>query len=175
MQEGKRCHDPMKSFSRKSETQSTPMTLDEIRDILKLMEEHDLSQFELERDGTKLKLRKGGIIEEAQAAPRALPAQASASAATEALESEAASAESDSIKEIPSPMVGTFYRSPSPESDPFVKVGDQVDEETTICIIEAMKVMNEIKAELKGKIQRILVEDSSPVQYGEPLFVVTPS
>lgn len=153
------------------------MTLDEIREILKLMEEHDLAQFELERDGTKLKLRKGGVIEEAQAALRALPAQATAALAPEAIESAPGSgaSDSDSIKEIPSPMVGTFYRSPSPESDPFVKVGDQVDEETTICIIEAMKVMNEIKAELKGKIQRILVEDSTPVQYGEPLFVVTPS
>ena len=162
----------MKSFKR-NDTQNQ-MTLEEIRDILKLMEEHELSEFQLERDGVKLKLRKGGVVEEAQTAPRALPAppvQETASPDAAA----AAKEESESITEISSPMVGTFYRSPSPDSDSFVKVGDQVDEDTTICIIEAMKVMNEIKAELKGKIQRILVEDATPVQYGEPLFVVTPA
>ena len=161
----------MKSFKR-NDTQEK-MTLEEIRDILKLMEEHELSEFQLERDGVKLKMRKGGVVEEAQDTPRALPApQIHESAASEAA---AQKEESESILEISSPMVGTFYRSPSPETDPFVKVGDQVDEDTTICIIEAMKVMNEIKAELKGKIQRILVEDTTPVQYGEPLFVVTPA
>ena len=72
-------------------------------------------------------------------------------------------------------MVGTFYRAPSPDSDPFVKVGDHVDEETTVCIIEAMKVMNEIKADAKGIIQRIVAEEGKPVQYGEALFIISPA
>jgi acetyl-CoA carboxylase biotin carboxyl carrier protein len=75
--------------------------------------------------------------------------------------------------EIASPMVGTYYRSPSPEAGPYVSVGDEVTEETVVCIIEAMKVMNEIKAELKGKVTKVLVEDGTPVQYGQPLFLVS--
>ncbi len=72
-------------------------------------------------------------------------------------------------------MVGTYYRSPSPESDAFVKVGDHVDEDTTVCIIEAMKVMNEIKADAKGVIQRIVAEEGKPVQYGQALFIISPA
>ena len=76
-------------------------------------------------------------------------------------------------KEIPSPMVGSFYRAPTPEAGPFVNVGDEVTEDTVVCIVEAMKVMNEIKAELKGTITKVLVEDGQPVQYGQPLFLVS--
>ncbi len=154
------------------------MELNEIREIIELMKEHDLSVFHLERDGIKLKLKKGMDLEEiAAAAPKALPEYSVAAPEPPApAESETPSAqESSNNAEINSPMVGTFYRSPSPESDPFVKVGDNVDEETTVCIIEAMKVMNEIKADINGIIERVLVDDSTPVQYGEPLFVVSPA
>ena len=77
--------------------------------------------------------------------------------------------------EIPSPIVGTFYRRPSPDTDNFVQVGEEVSEETVVCIIEAMKVMNEVKAEVKGVIRKILVDDATPVQYGQSLFLVEPS
>ncbi len=76
-------------------------------------------------------------------------------------------------KEIASPMVGTFYRAPTPDAGPYVSVGDEVNEDSVVCIVEAMKVMNEIKAELKGTVTKVLVEDGTPVQYGQPLFLVS--
>lgn len=151
---------------------NTPkMEISEIREIIALMKEHDLSEFELEREGMKLKLKKGMDLEAIQAAtaPRALPQHSSAPAEIAPVPVAAPNTE-----DITSPMVGTFYRSASPESDAFVKVGDVVDPDTTVCIIEAMKVMNEIKADIKGRIERVLADDASPVQYGEPLFVVSP-
>ncbi len=146
---------------------STPATMDlsKIKDIIKLMDDHELSSFELEQDGIKVKLQKGGAQAAAAAAPQiAAPAPPTAPA-------DAVTAED--TQEIASPMVGTFYKSPSPDSDAFVKVGDSVDEGTTVCIIEAMKVMNEIKAEKSGVIQRVLVDDASPVQFGQPLFLIS--
>ena len=83
--------------------------------------------------------------------------------------------EDDGLIEIPSPIVGTFYRKPAPEVEPFVQVGSEVSEETVVCVIEAMKVMNEIKAEVKGVIKKILIDDATPVQYGQTLFLVEPS
>jgi acetyl-CoA carboxylase biotin carboxyl carrier protein len=133
------------------------------------MNENDLSYFLLEQDGVTLKLKKGADLD-------AAPAAAAAVAAPPPAPAEAApAAATDKGKEISSPMVGTFYRAPSPDSDPFVKVGDHVDEETTVCIIEAMKVMNEIKADAKGVIQRIVAEEGKPVQYGEALFIISPA
>ena len=157
----------------KRDDKQPKMEISEIREIIELMKEHDLSEFELERDGIKLKLKKGMDLEEIQEAmaPRALPQHSTAPAA-EAVPTEVIPP--SNTEEITSPMVGTFYRSPSPESDAFVKVGDVVDPDTTVCIIEAMKVMNEIKADVKGRIERILADDTTPVQYGEPLFVVSP-
>jgi acetyl-CoA carboxylase biotin carboxyl carrier protein len=160
--------------NRKSEepasTPSTAMDLSQIKDIIKLMDDHDLSEFELEQEGVKVKLRKGVSAEQAAAA-LAAAAPAPAPAATAAAPADAIVAED--TEEITAPMVGTFYKASSPETDAFVKVGDAVDEETTVCIIEAMKVMNEIKAEKKGVIQRILAEDAKPVQYGQGLFVIS--
>jgi len=149
------------------------LDLAEIREIIELMNEHNLSVFHLERDGMTLELNKGIDLERMEMAPRALPERSGASAAGSPPPVIVPAV--DPTKEITSPMVGTFYRSPSPESDAFVKVGDHVDEETTVCIIEAMKVMNEIKAEIKGTIARIVAEDSTPVQYGETLFRVNPA
>lgn len=135
------------------------------------MEKHDLSHVSVESQGTKIKLNRGANIEAVPAAPAATPAPA-ISAAAPAAETPAAA---PTDPEITAPMVGTFYSSESPEADPFVKVGSKVDEDTVICIIEAMKVMNEIKAETKGTITEVLVDNASPVQFGEPLFRIDPA
>ena len=162
--------------NRKSEEPSEPSTsttmdLSQIKDIIKLMDDHDLSEFELEQEGVKVKLRKGVSAEQAAAAlAAAAPAPAAAPAAASAPADAVAAEDTD---EITAPMVGTFYKASSPESDAFVKVGDAVDEDTTVCIIEAMKVMNEIKAEKKGVIQRVLIDDATPVQFGQGLFVIS--
>jgi acetyl-CoA carboxylase biotin carboxyl carrier protein len=144
------------------------MEIQDIQKVIDLMNENDLSYFLLEQDGVTLKLKKGVEVEAVPAPVAAAPAPAPAA-------EPAPAAITDKGKEISSPMVGTFYRAPSPDSDPFVKVGDHVDEETTVCIIEAMKVMNEIKADAKGIIQRIVAEEGKPVQYGEALFIISPA
>lgn len=155
------------------------MDLNEIRKIMKLMDEHGLSQFQFEKEDFNLKLKKGSDLEELQKLLSSLPTgggQAPALApAAPALASppaadpvEAASAG----EEISSPMVGTFYRKPSPEDPDFINVGDTISEGQTLCIIEAMKVMNEIKAERSGTIIQICVDEGTPVQYGDALFRV---
>ena len=156
---------PVTRRNRKSEEESSPspeIDLTKIKDLIKLMEDHDLTAFELEDSGFKVRLEKGGTPEQviAAAPPVAVEEKAPEKIVTEETE------------EISAPMVGTFYKSPSPDADAFVKVGDAVDEGTVVCIIEAMKVMNQIKAEKSGVIQRILVEDASPVEFGQGLFVI---
>ena len=157
------------------------MDLKEIRQIVALMNDHGLSLFHLEKKDFNIKLKKGTDLESLKevmklvpAAPAAVPAAAApvapapAAAAPAAPEADAGGgAEGDPIN---SPMVGTFYGRPSPESDPYVEVGTKVSEGQILCIIEAMKVMNEIKAERSGEICEICVEDSTPVQYGDDLF-----
>jgi len=149
------------------------MTVDlqEIRKIIKLMNEHELSYFHIEHKDFNLKLKKGpdmdalrGLIGSVPAPAPAAPAPAAAPPAEEA-----APAEADG-EEITSPMVGTFYERPKPEAEPFVSAGDKVKEGQTLCIIEAMKVMNEIKAERSGTITETLVKDGTPVQFGDTLF-----
>lgn len=145
------------------------------------MNEHDLSLFHLERDGVKIKLKKGADLDAvlaslSQSVPSSSPA---ASSVPSPGEPQALPAPVESVTEVPvhtisAPTVGTFYRQSEPESPPFVKVGDRVDEDTVVCIIEAMKVMNEIKAETKGTIQRIHPDDGKPVQFGDPLFEILP-
>ncbi|MDA7862960.1 acetyl-CoA carboxylase biotin carboxyl carrier protein [Akkermansiaceae bacterium] len=156
------------------------MDLAEIRKIVKLMDDHGLSNFQFEKEDFKIKLQKGANLEDlqkafgnlpapAQAAPVAAPAAAPVAAPAAGAPAEAAApvAEGEAIN---SPMVGTFYRKSSPESDNFVSVGDTISEGQTLCIIEAMKVMNEIKAETSGTIIAISAEDSTSVQYGDELF-----
>ncbi len=156
---------PVTRRNRKSEEESSPspeIDLTKIKDLIKLMEDHDLTAFELEDSGFKVRLEKGGTPEQVIAAAPPVAVEEKASEKIVAEETE----------EISAPMVGTFYKSPSPDADAFVKVGDSVDEGTVVCIIEAMKVMNQIKAEKSGVIQRILVEDASPVEFGQGLFVI---
>lgn len=137
------------------------------------MDDHGLSLFQFEKEDFNLKLKKGSDLEDLQRAMAAAPV-AAAPVAPAAPAPAAASADSAPAapagETIDSPMVGTFYRKPSPDADLFVNVGDPVSEGQTICIIEAMKVMNEIKAEKSGTISEICVEDGSPVQFGDTLF-----
>jgi len=153
---------PVTRRNRKSEEEKPPnstIDLDKIKELIKLMEDHELTAFELEDAGFKVRLEKGGSQEQI-IAPIAAPEPAAEKIVAE------------DTQQITSPMVGTFYKSPSPDADAFVKVGDAVDEGTVVCIIEAMKVMNQIKAEKSGVIQRILVDDASPVEFGQGLFVI---
>lgn len=152
------------------------MDLKEIRKIVELMNEHGLTLFDMSKEGFHLKLRKGQDLESLRgllgSLPAAAPAYAPAPAAAPAAGAPAAAAAAPKEEgtAITSPMVGTFYRKPGPDSPAFVSVGDAVSEGQTLCIIEAMKVMNEIKAERSGTITAILVEDGTPVQFGDALF-----
>ena len=159
------------------------MDFKDIKKIVELMDEHGLSQFKLEQDETMLELKKGGdadvsaISQLIAAAPA--PIAAAPAAAPAALPAAAPAADSGGLpagtEEITSPMVGTFYTASAPDADAFIKVGDKVSAETTVCIVEAMKVMNEIQAEISGEILEILVENGTAVQFGEPLFRVKTS
>ena len=158
------------------------INLDEIRELVKLVEEADISSFSLEHEGLSVTIEKEKeqVVVANQAAPQVVapavtqapvpPAQEQAPAQSQQAESEAT--DDANLHQIVSPMVGTFYRAPSPESDPYVKEGDQVSVDTKVCIIEAMKLMNEIEAEVNGTIEKILVENGELVEYGQPLFLV---
>ena len=161
------------------------MDLKEIKTIIELMKRNELALFELEREGFKIKLQRsfaapGGYELSATAVP-ALPAALAAlpsgpAGAASALPASGgavlttAAVAAESLREITSPMVGTFYGAPSPESAAFVRVGQEVNEDTVVCIIEAMKVMNEIKAETRGIVAEIVAENGKPVQFGQALF-----
>jgi acetyl-CoA carboxylase biotin carboxyl carrier protein len=147
-----------------------------IKQVVDLMKRSELSEFEFEEEGFKLRLsRKNGetpqIIQ--APAPVAQPAAPQPAAAAPPVADEAAPPKEEAgISVIKSPMVGTFYRSPAPESPAFTDVGKKVGSESVVCIIEAMKVMNEIQAEMSGTITEVLVENGEAVEYGQPLFKV---
>lgn len=143
------------------------MEFKEIKQIVDLMKRSDLSEFELEEESFRLRICRGG----GQATYIPAPVQNVAPVAAAAPEAPAkAPAAPDESKLVKSPMVGTFYAAPSPDSSPFVKVGDSIGEDSVLCIIEAMKVMNEIKAEKRGTLAEILVENGESVEFGQPLF-----
>ncbi len=151
------------------------MSVDKIRELLDLMAEHDLVELELEEGGDfKVKLKKP--CAQMTAVPAAasmppMPAQPQPAASS----APAAPPEDDpDLIPIKSPIVGTFYRSPSPDADPFVKEGDKVGKDSIVCIVEAMKIMNEVKAEVSGTIEKILIENGEAVEYGAPMFLVRP-
>ncbi|KXS36999.1 MAG: oxaloacetate decarboxylase, alpha subunit [Candidatus Frackibacter sp. T328-2] len=155
------------------------MNLGEIKELLKILNDTDISEINLETDDTKVNIKKGGAIVQ-EAAQVAAPAQNQVQTQAEAKPQQQEVAEAEESKEaeiadgetIDAPMVGTFYRAPAPDADPFVEVGDVIEEGETLCIIEAMKLMNEIEADFKLKIVDILVEDAEPIEYGQPLFLV---
>jgi acetyl-CoA carboxylase biotin carboxyl carrier protein len=149
--------------------------LKDIKAIIDLMKKNDLSVFELEKDGFKLKLQRGANGQPILTAPIALaPTVTSAPTAPSVAEPAPAleKPETGPFRDIVSPMVGTFYRASTPEAPPLVDVGKQVDEDTVVGIIEAMKVMNEIKAETSGVIAEVVAENAKPVQFGQVLFRV---
>ena len=158
------------------------MDIREIKKILELMKENDLSEFEMEDQGFRLavKRRSGPESQVVLAAPLTgvSPAVAAPVAAAPAAGAAPAapSAKDDDGDLVPvkSPIVGTFYRAPAPDAEPFITVGQEVDEDTVVCIVEAMKVMNEIKAEMRGIVRKICVENATPVQFGQPLFKIEP-
>jgi acetyl-CoA carboxylase biotin carboxyl carrier protein len=150
--------------------------LKDIKAIIDLMRKNSISEFELEKEGFKIKLKRG--VNGMGPAPQyedyaggtgvggpAPPMPAAPAAAAVPVSSEL---------EVKSPMIGTFYRAPSPESAPYIEIGSEIGPETVVCIIEAMKVMNEIKAEVKGVVTQVLMENGKPVEFGQPLFKVRP-
>ncbi len=150
-----------------------PKDIKEIKAIIDLMKKHDLSVFEIEKEGFRLKLEKAPSAASPAPAPPAVTVPPKAgSTAPETPPAVPKAIESVALREIVSPMVGTFYRSASPDSAPFVDVGKSVTEDAVVCIIEAMKVMNEIKAETSGIIVEVLAENGKPVQFGQVLFKV---
>jgi acetyl-CoA carboxylase biotin carboxyl carrier protein len=158
--------------------------LKEIRQIVEMMNRHNLSLFHLQREGFSLKLRKGTDLEDilpllrsaspgVAAVPSHLVPGAPAPPQTiEPPEASTAESEANRWEEITSPMVGTLYRAAAPDAEPFVTLGSEVQEGSTVCIIEAMKVMNEIRAEFRGQILEVLAENGEPVEFGQPLFLI---
>ena len=152
------------------------MDLKDIKAIIDLMKKNSITEFEMERQDFKIRLKRGsnGGVHSAAGddnllaypmphAPGALPPQGSLPPPT-----------ASNDLEIKSPMVGTFYRAPSPESANYVEIGSEVNPDVVVCIIEAMKVMNEIKAEVKGVITQVLIDNAKPVEFGQPLFKIRP-
>ena len=152
------------------------MNLDDIRQILDLVREHELAEFEIERDGLKVRIRKAGrevtFVAPAAPMPVAAAPAAAAPAGTAAPASAPEPIDSVDLAMIKSPIVGTFYRAPEPGAPNFVEVGDQVRKGQVLCIIEAMKLMNEIECDTDGEISAVYVENGRAVQFGERLFAV---
>ena len=152
---------------------NTTVDLKEIRKIVELMDQHELSYFHLKEEGVDLKMKKGAdIVQVAQAAMPAAPAAPAATPAAPSADGDTPAAAAPAGNEITAPMVGTFYAASSPDAGPYINVGDTISEGQTICIIEAMKVMNEIKAETSGTVTAIVAKDGEPVQFGDALFRV---
>ncbi|AZR73542.1 acetyl-CoA carboxylase, biotin carboxyl carrier protein [Anoxybacter fermentans] len=156
------------------------MNISEIKELIQLINETEITELELETEKTRLVLRKGGVQVELgqnqtiQVNPNPVPHAVGVLNATKTKEPESEEKPDKKGEPVKAPMVGTFYRAPRPGADPFVKVGDRVEVGQTLCIIEAMKLMNEIEAEFTGKIVDILVEDGQPVEYGQTLFIIDP-
>ena len=156
------------------------MDLKDIKSIIDLMRKNGLSEFELERQDFKIKLKRGvtgpvlPVAEEAPTATYPLPLPPVAGALTSG-PAPTPAVPAPTLSEIKSPMIGTFYRAPSPDAADYVEIGTEVTPDTVVCLIEAMKVMNEIKAEVKGVVTHILVENAKPVEFGQPLFRIRPT
>jgi acetyl-CoA carboxylase biotin carboxyl carrier protein len=159
------------------------MALDRITELLKLMQQHELTELELKEKDFSIRLVKDSrhgvaapatvVVSSGSGQAHAIPMMPKGAAGAESPAGEGAVP--DGLVEITSPIVGTFYRAPSPDADAFVEVGTHVDPEMPICIIEAMKVMNEVKAEVSGVIRKVLVDSGQPVEFGQPIFLVEPA
>ncbi len=154
------------------------MNIEEIKELISLLKESDINEIEVERGDIRVRVQRFASGPPAQvyaAAPYAAPAPAPAPASPHIPAAPAAPAADANLHTIKSPIVGTFYSAASPDSPPFVKPGDSVTSKSTVCIIESMKLMNEIEAEVSGTIVACLVENGKPVEYGEALFTVRPN
>ncbi|HKO43646.1 MAG TPA: acetyl-CoA carboxylase biotin carboxyl carrier protein [Pyrinomonadaceae bacterium] len=176
--------DRRRTKRRRSGRPEIPVNLDELRELIDLVREHEFTEFELSREDFRIRFRRGPEAAEAGApipAPASAPAPLTVGASTETraaaavpqhpgARAETEASEDQDLHMISSPIVGTFYRSPSPNAESFVKIGTTVEADTVVCIIEAMKLMNEIQAETSGEVVKIYVENGQPVEYGQPLF-----
>ena len=164
-----------------NESSNDVFDVDKVRQLVELMQEHDLNEISLRQGDQRMRLRRGDDQQPtilapqpmAMAAPAAGPATGAAPAQKDT--SPAAEVDDKNITYIKSPMVGTFYSKPNPNAEPYLKVGDRVQQETTVCIIEAMKMFNEIQAEVSGEIVAILADNEEPVDFDKPLFKVDTS
>jgi acetyl-CoA carboxylase biotin carboxyl carrier protein len=153
--------------------------LKDIKAIIDLMKKNSITEFELEEKDSKLRLKRGingtSPVVQSDDSLQMIPPPSAAPVVAVATQPAATPVIANTGEiDIKSPMIGTFYRSPSPESASYVEVGTEVNSETVVCIIEAMKVMNEIKAEVKGVVTQILIENGKPVEFGQPLFKIRP-
>jgi acetyl-CoA carboxylase biotin carboxyl carrier protein len=163
-------------------SQSGPvMDIKELEYILSLLKKNDVTEFDLTHDGTQVKVKRGSVLEFSAASGNAelqkLLAAASSSAGSASsvpASSLAPVVESDNLVKVESPMVGTFYRRPSPDSEPFVREGDVIKKGQTLCIVEAMKLMNEISAPCSGRVDKILLAEGQVAEYGETIFLIDP-
>jgi acetyl-CoA carboxylase biotin carboxyl carrier protein len=147
------------------------MNLKEIRALLELFREYGLTEVEIERSGERVRLRREPAASPAPAAAASAPAPvAQAAAVPEPVRED----RRQHLVTVEAPMVGTFYRAPSPDAEPYVREGDVIKEGQVLCIIEAMKLMNEIESKVSGRVIRVLAENSQPVEYGQPLFLIEP-
>lgn len=149
------------------------MNIEEIKELIQLANESGVAELEVQRGEHRVRIQRA--IAAREVVLPAAPAPAAVAPAATPAAPAAASAEKDNLYTIKSPIVGTFYESPSPEAGPFVKPGDSVSPKTTVCIIESMKLMNEIEAEVSGTVVARLVENGRPVEYGEALFTIRPN
>jgi len=159
-----------------SQAPTASVNMDELKELIALVRDNGLAEFELERSDFRVRLKREGATHYVAApAPAPVVAKPAAPQAPSApvhpgAQAESAASEDQDLHIIPSPIVGTFYRSPSPTAEAFVKIGSNVEPESVVCIIEAMKLMNEIQAEASGEVVKIYVENGQPVEYGQPLF-----
>ncbi|MBI4838959.1 MAG: acetyl-CoA carboxylase biotin carboxyl carrier protein [Nitrospirae bacterium] len=146
------------------------MELNEIKQLLELLKNTDITELQIERDGVKVKIKREKFISSWDVSPPARP-----SAQPEVKETKEEAPEAQKTVTITAPIVGMFHRSPAPEAAPFAEVGSVVKKGQVLCIIEAMKLMNEIESDADGTVSKILVENGQPVEYGEPLFIIEPA
>jgi acetyl-CoA carboxylase biotin carboxyl carrier protein len=141
------------------------MEIDDLKELIALLQDTDITEIQLEKDGTKVKIRRQMLLS---------PLEMRTKAAVTVEQTKEPEEDTQRLVTITSPIVGTFYRAPSPDAPPFVDTGAKVKKGQVICIIEAMKLMNEIESEVDGVLVRTLVENGQPVEYGEPLFLIEP-
>ncbi len=142
------------------------MELEDLKELIEFLKETDITELQMEKDGIKVRIKREKILSSLE-----LPIQKSKGLQEKIVVEEE---ETQRLITVTSPIVGTFYRSPSPEAAPFVEVGSNVNKGQVLCIVEAMKLMNEIESEVNGVVVKVLVENGQPVEYGEPLFLIEP-